>query len=181
MFRFQETFLVRLLTFVSFRFTFSFNFRRLFGARQSTARVSLAHEVMSWPASAKTVALEPNVLIANEVHNAVKVDDTDHVEFDLNELKEQLGIDSILEKLNDVAAKFCGGKARTEYSRSEAQHSKSSSETAEGAFDPSAAVVSPEVASTNEPHEEEFKLPSVFEESDSFGPEVPGGHCSTCQ
>ena len=31
-----------------------FNFRRLFGARQSTARVSLAHVVMSSPASANT-------------------------------------------------------------------------------------------------------------------------------
>ena len=35
-----------------------------------------------------------------------------------------------------------------------------------------AAVVSNEVASTNEPHKEEFKLPSVFEETESFGPEV---------
>ena len=49
---------------------------------------------------------------------------------------------------------------------------KSSSETAEGGFDPSAAVVPHNVASTNEPHEEEFKLPSVFEETESFGPEV---------
>ena len=65
---------------------------------------------MSSPASAKTVPLEPNVLVANEVHDAVEVDDTDHVEFDLDELKEQLGICSILEKLNDLAAKFCGGK-----------------------------------------------------------------------
>ena len=133
-----------------FRFTLSFNFRRLFGTRQS----------------------EPNVLIADEVHDAIEVNDSDHVEFDSKELKEQLGIDSILEKLNDLAAKFCSGKTRTEYSGSEAQNSKSSSETAEGVFDSLAAVVSHEVASMNEPHEEEFKLPSVFEETDSFGPEV---------
>ncbi|KAK2556969.1 hypothetical protein P5673_020799, partial [Acropora cervicornis] len=88
---------------------------------------------MSSPASAKTVPLEPNVLIANEVHDAVEVDDTDHVEFDLDELKEQLGIDGILEKLNDLAAKFCGGKTRTEYSGSVSRNSTSSSETAEGA------------------------------------------------
>ena len=37
---------------------------------------------------------------------------------------------------------------------------------------PKAAVVLREVASTNEPHEEEFKLLSVFEETNSFGPEV---------
>ena len=128
--------------------------------------------MVSSPASANTAPLKPNVVIANEVHDAVEVDDTDHVEFDLDELKEQLGIDSILEKLNDLAAKFCSEKSRTEYSGSEAQNSKSSSETAEGVFDPSAAVVSHEVASTNGPHEQEFKLPSVFEETESFGPEV---------
>ena len=65
----------------------SFNFRRLFGARQSTARVSLAHVVMSSPASANTAPLEPNVVISNDVHDAIEVDDTGHVEFDLSELK----------------------------------------------------------------------------------------------
>ena len=83
------------------------------------------------------------------------------MEFDLDELKEQLGIDSILEKLNDLAAKFCGGKTRTECSGSEAQNSTSSSETAEEVFGPSAVVVLHEVASTKEPHEEEFKLTCI--------------------
>ena len=40
------------------------------------------------------------MVIANEVRDAVEVDDTDRVEFDLDELKEHLRIDSILEKLN---------------------------------------------------------------------------------
>ena len=57
---------------------------------------------MSLRTSANTVPLEPNVVIANEVHDMAEADDTDHVEFDLEELKEQLGIDSILEKLNDL-------------------------------------------------------------------------------
>ena len=92
-----------------FRLTLSLSFRRLFSPRQSRARVSLAHVLMSSPAKANTAPLEPNV-----VHDAVEVDDTDHVEFDLDELKEQLGIDSILEKLNDLAAKLCSGKTRTE-------------------------------------------------------------------
>ena len=74
---------------------------------------------MSSLASANTAPLEPNVLIADEIHDAIEVDDSDHVEFDLDELMEQLGIDSILEKLNDLAAKFCGGKTRTQYSGSE--------------------------------------------------------------
>ena len=154
------------------RFTLSFSFRRLFGARQLTARVSLAHVVMSSTTSANTLPLELNVVIADEVHDAAETDDTDNVEFDLDKLKEQLGIDSILEKLSDLAAKFCSEKSRTEYSGSEAQNSKSSSETAERVFDPLAAVVSHEVASTIEPHEDEFKLPSVFEETERFGPEV---------
>ena len=110
------------------------------------------------------------MVIANGVHDAAEIDDTDHVEFDLDELKEQLGIDSILDKLNDLAAIFCSDKSRTEFSGSEAQNAKSSSETAEGVFDPSAAVVSHEVASTNQPHEEEFKLPSVLDETKSFWP-----------
>ena len=93
-------------------FTLSFSFRRLFGARQLTARVSLAHVVMSSTTSVNTVPLEPNVVIANEVLDAAETDDTDHVEFDLDELKEQLGIDSILEELSDLVAKFCSEKCR---------------------------------------------------------------------
>ena len=77
---------------------------------------------MSSTTGANTVPLEPNVLIANEVHDAVEADDKDHVEFDLDESKEQLGIDSILDKLNDLASKFCSEKSRTEYSGSEAEN-----------------------------------------------------------
>ena len=98
------------------------------------------------------------MVIVNGVHDAAENDDTDHVEFDLDELKDQLGIDSILDKLNDLAAKFCSEKSRTEYSGSGAQNSKSSSEIAEGVLDPSAAVDPHEVVSTNQPHEKEFKL-----------------------
>ena len=60
---------------------------------------------MSSTTGANTIPLEPNVVIVNEVHDAAGADDTDHVEFDLDESKEQLRIDSILEKLNDLAAK----------------------------------------------------------------------------
>ena len=105
------------------RFTLSFSFRRVFGARQLTARDSLPHVVMSLTTGANTVPLEPNVVIANEALDAAEADDTDHVEFDLDELKEQLEIDSILEKLSDLAAKFCSEKSRTECSGSKAQNS----------------------------------------------------------
>ena len=76
---------------------------------------------MSSTTGANTVPLEPNVVIANEVHDVAE-DDTDHVEFDLDELKEQLGIDDILEKLSVLVAKFCSEKSRTEYSGSEAEN-----------------------------------------------------------
>ena len=66
--------------------------------------------VMSSPASANTAPFEPTVAIANEVYDTVEVDDTDQAEFDLGELKEQLGIDSILEKSNDLSAKCCSAK-----------------------------------------------------------------------
>ena len=106
-------FLVRLLTFVLFvalLFLLASIAYLALDSRQQPelkGRVSLAYVLMSSLATANTAPLEPNVVIANEVHNAVEVVDTDHVEFDLDELKEQLGIDSILEKLNDLSAKFC--------------------------------------------------------------------------
>ena len=84
------------------------------------------HVVMSSTTGADTVPLEPSVMIANGVHDAAETNDTDLVEFDLDELKEQLGIDSILDKLNDLAAKFCSEKSRTAYSSSEAQNSTQS-------------------------------------------------------
>ena len=110
--------------------------------------------------------MEPNVLIANEVHDAVQVDDTDHVEFDLDELKEQLGIGSILKSsttlMQSSVAEKLGLSTLVERLKIQRPLQKP----------PKAAVVLREVASTNEPHEEEFKLLSVFEEINSFGPEV---------
>ena len=64
------------------------------------------------------------MVIANKVHDVAAANDTDIMEFDLDELKEQLRIDSILEKLSDLAAKFCSEKSRTEFSGTEAQNSK---------------------------------------------------------
>ena len=77
---FQGVLLVRLLRF--------FSIRRLFGARQLTAKVSLVH--VSLTTGAYTVPLEPRVVLANGVHDAAEADDADHVKFKLDELKEQL-------------------------------------------------------------------------------------------
>ena len=66
--------------------------------------------VMSSPASANTAPLEPNVVIANEVYDAVEVDDTDQVEFDLDELKESSESTVFLKSPTTLAAKFCSAK-----------------------------------------------------------------------
>ena len=58
---------------------------------------------MSSTVSSNTKTLEPNEVIANEVLNAVLDNDTDYVELDLDEWKEQLGINSILARLNNLA------------------------------------------------------------------------------
>ena len=42
-----------------------------------TARVSLAHEVISSKASSNIILLEPNLVVANEVHDAVPDDHTE--------------------------------------------------------------------------------------------------------
>lgn len=58
---------------------------------------------MSSTVSSNTKPLEPNEVIANEVLNAVLDNDTDYVELDLDEWKEQLGINNILGRLNNIA------------------------------------------------------------------------------
>ena len=78
------------------------------------------------------------------------------MEFDLDELKEQLGIDSNLEKLIDLAAKFCSEKSRTEYSGQRLKIQSRLQKPPKGFL-------------TSWP---QFNLPSVFEETESFGPEV---------
>lgn len=58
---------------------------------------------MSSTVSSNTKPLEPNEVIANEVLNAVLDNDTDYVKLDLDEWKEQLGINNILGRLNNIA------------------------------------------------------------------------------
>ena len=58
---------------------------------------------MSSTVCSNTKTLELNGVIANEVLNAVLDNDTDYVELDLDEWKEQLGIKSLLGRLNNHA------------------------------------------------------------------------------
>ena len=58
---------------------------------------------MSSTVSSNTKPLEPNEVIANEVLNTVLDNDTDYGELDLDEWKEQVGINNILGRLNNIA------------------------------------------------------------------------------
>ena len=104
----------------------------------------------------KVLPLEPNVVVENVSKEAAGTEE-DSFEFDLDELKEQLGIDQIFDKLNFLAEAFV---SRTEHSGSGAQVSKSVTEAAEGTFDPTAPMVVPEDSSLKD---EEFKVaPYLF-------------------
>ena len=76
--------------------------------------------------------------------------------------------DSILEKLNSLAERFCSLSTLVQG----AHNLPSCSKTARRCLDPSASLVSHVVASPDESQVEEFRLPSVFEEIEGFGPDV---------
>jgi len=113
----------------------------------------------------KVLPLELKVVVES-VSEEVTGTEEDNFDIGLDGLKEQLGIDPIFDKLNSPAEAFV---SRTEHSGSGAQVSKSVTEAADGAFDPTAPMVLPDDSSLKE---EEFKLSSVFEETESFGPAV---------
>ena len=77
----------------------------------------------------------------SNVSEEVAGTEEDNFEIDLDELKEQLGIDQIFDKLNSLAEAFV---SRTEHSGSWAQVSKSVTEAADGTFDPTAPMVVPD-------------------------------------
>ena len=126
------------------------------------------HVRMASPASSQPKAVAQATEI-NEVSEVLPPNEDDSLEFDVEELKEQLGIDRILDKLNSLAEKC---SERTEYPGSGARNTKSISEAAEEGFDPTAPFVVPEDCSAQDSKDEEFMLPSVFEEIESFGPDV---------
>lgn len=109
--------------------------------------------------ASKVVPLEPNVVGKSVPEEDVGAEE-ENIQIDLDELKKQLGIDQILDKLN------C---ERTEHPGSGAQVTKSVAGAADGIFDPTVPVVVPDHFSVKD---EEFKLISIFEETESFGPAV---------
>lgn len=115
--------------------------------------------------ASKVVPLEPNVVGKSVPEEDVGAEE-ENIQIDLDELKKQLGIDQILDKLNSLVEKLC---ERTEHPGSGAQGTKSVAGAADGIFDPIVPVVVPDHFSVKD---EEFKLLSVFEETESFGPAV---------
>ena len=118
-----------------------------------------------------TVIDKPSIAV--EDHHAVNfIPDNETIDVDIDELKEQLGIDKILKSIDAIAEKL-NQHGGAEYSGSEAPDAKSDLSLASG-FDPTAplALDITEGPSTNTITEEELILTSIFEGSESVGPEV---------
>lgn len=98
-------------------------------------------------------------------------ENNDEFEFDVDELKTQLGIDKILEAISSLSDQVTKRKASepeglSKRAKPDAQTSISST----AVFDPSLPVID-EVAAAGD-GDNEYILPSIFEEADSFGPAV---------
>ena len=89
------------------------------------------------------------------------------VSVDIDELKEQLGIDKIMESIHTIAMKL-NQNGVAEYAGSGALDTQSEVSLAT-AFDPTAPIDLSEASSVDKPNEEEFILPSLFEETEKYG------------
>lgn len=114
----------------------------------------------------KVLPLEPKVLVES-VSEEVTGTEEDNFDIGLDGLKEQLGIDPIFDKLNSLGEAFV---SRTEHSGSGAQVSKSVTEAADGAFDPTAPMVLPDDSSLKE---EEFNSPQFLRQVRALGLQWP--------
>jgi hypothetical protein len=96
--------------------------------------------------------------------------DDDRVSVDVDELKVQLGIDKMMESINAIAMKL-NQNGVAEYPGSGALDTRSEGSVAT-AFDPTMPVDLSEASSVDRSNEEEFTLPSLFEETEKYGPEI---------
>ena len=119
------------------------------------------------PASA---AEEISTIAVDERQSKKPNSDDDGVTVDIDELKAQLGIDKILTSINSIARQLSQNGV-AEYPGSGALDNQSDVSAA-SAFDPTSPIDLPEVCLADKPTEEEFILPSLFEETEQFGPEI---------
>ena len=129
-----------------------------------------------------SLTVDPTVVHSEVANASVEFPQDDHFEFDIDELKDQLGIDHIMRSLNALNEKLVGlgGVA----SLPESGNTAAKSDTVDPVFshdtvfDPT-AVISTEQTSASTSGADSPKqldssvfLPSVFEEKESFGSDV---------
>ena len=94
----------------------------------------------------------------------------DGVTVDIDELKEQLGIDKIMTTINTIARRL-NQIGVAEYLGSGAPDNQSEVSMVT-AFDQTSRIDFPEVSLADKRSKEEFILHSLFEETEQFGPEI---------
>ena len=145
---------------------------------------ALIMATMSKNVELNSIVLEPSVHVINQSVNptsdaedAVQADELQYedVEFDIDSLKDQLGIREILESLSTLSRKVSGQQE----TRLLVPESGTLPRSPDSGFDPSATILAEEgpTAQSNGSQmleSSETLLPSIFEETESFGPKVVG-------
>ena len=137
---------------------------------------------MSKNVELNSIPLEPSVHVINQSVNptsdaedALQADELQYedVEFDIDSLKDQLGIREILESLSTLSRKVSGQQE----TRLSVPESGTSTRLPDSGFDPTATILAEEGPVTQSNGSQslassETLLPSIFEETESFGPKV---------
>ena len=138
---------------------------------------------MSKDLALNSIPLEPSVHIVNQksvtpttnAEGTIPADEFQYedVEFNIDSLKDQLGIREILESLLTLSRKVSGQQE----TRPSVPESGTSGRLPDSGFDPTATILvegSPAAQSNSSQTLEssETLLPSIFEETESFGPKV---------
>ena len=138
---------------------------------------------MSKDLALNSIPLEPSVDIVNQesvtptsnAEGTIQADEFQYqdVEFDIDRLKDQLGIREILESLLTLSRKVSGQQE----TRPSVPESGTSGRLPDSGFDPTATILverSPAAQNNSSQTLEssETLLPSIFEEKESFGPKV---------
>lgn len=118
----------------------------------------------------KIVVLEdsPNVVVQDSTPPTEVADE--ELEIDIDDLKSKLGLDKILVAIDSLSNAVTKRKPDNEPEAQDTQAKRAKLAAEE--FDPCSPLVVSEVVTDKQDNKEEFVLPSIFEEADSFGPSV---------
>ena len=114
------------------------------------------------------LTVDPTVVHSEVANASDEFPQDDHFEFDIDELKDQLGIDHIMRSLNALNEKLVGLGAVA--SVPESGNTAAISDTVDPVFSHDAASTSG--ADSTKQLDSSVFLPSVFEEKESFGSDV---------